>query len=145
MSAPRTSPDDEAHGAPLGRYGVPVASRSFGAALLLMAAGCAAGVGSIGAVLGRDNESQALYVRDVPSGLAAERAGLIPGDEILMIDGVYVRDLSSAEVRERLRGAVGSAVELTVVRGGDVRRVRVVRSELRAHEGIKPREEPIVP
>ncbi|WP_237244577.1 MULTISPECIES: PDZ domain-containing protein [Sorangium] len=122
-----------------------MASRSFGAALLLMAAGCAASVGSIGAVLGRDNESQALYVRDVPRGLAAERAGLIPGDEILMIDGVYVRDLSSAEVRERLRGAVGSAVELTVVRGGDVRRVRVVRSELRAHEGIKPREEPIVP
>ncbi|WP_437277023.1 PDZ domain-containing protein [Sorangium sp. So ce375] len=120
-------------------------SRSWSAALLLVAAGCTASVGSIGAVLGRDNESQALYVRDVPQGLAAERAGLIPGDEIMMIDGVYVRDLSSAAVRDRLRGAVGSAVELTVVRGGDVRRVRVVRTELRAHEGIKPREEQILP
>ncbi|WP_437598112.1 PDZ domain-containing protein [Sorangium sp. So ce590] len=122
-----------------------MASRSWSAALLLMAAGCTASVGSIGAVLGRDNESQALYVRDVPRGLAAERAGLIPGDELVMVDGVYVRDLSSAQLRDRLRGAVGSAVELTVVRGGDVRRVRVVRSELKAHEGLKPREEQIVP
>ncbi|WP_437481388.1 PDZ domain-containing protein [Sorangium sp. So ce1014] len=122
-----------------------MASRSWSAALLLMAAGCTASVGSIGAVLGRDNESQALYVRDVPRGLAAERAGLIPGDELVMIDGVYVRDLSSAQLRDRLRGAVGSAVEITVVRGSDVRRVRVVRSELKAHEGLKPREEQIVP
>ncbi|WP_437913084.1 PDZ domain-containing protein [Sorangium sp. So ce302] len=122
-----------------------MANRSWSAALLLVAAGCTASVGSIGAVLGRDNESLALYVRDVPPGLAAERAGLTPGDEIMMIDGVYVRDLSSAAVRDRLRGAVGSAVELTVVRGRDVRRVRVVRTELRAHEGLKPREEQILP
>ncbi|WP_437875700.1 PDZ domain-containing protein [Sorangium sp. So ce513] len=122
-----------------------MASWSWGAALLLMAAGCSASVGSIGAVLGRDNESEALHVRDVPPGLAAERAGLLPGDEILMIDGVYVRDLTSTELRDRLRGPVGSAVELTVVRGGDVRRVRVVRGALRELEGIKPREERIVP
>ncbi|WP_437658158.1 PDZ domain-containing protein [Sorangium sp. So ce1182] len=122
-----------------------MASRSWSAALLLMAAGCSASVGSIGAVLGRDNESETLYVRDVPEGLAAERAGLIPGDEIVMIDGVYVRDLTSTQVRERLRGPPGSAVELTVVRGSDVRRVRVVRGALKPHEGIKPREEQIVP
>lgn len=110
-----------------------------------MAAGCSASVGSIGAVLGRDNESRSLYVREAPEGLAAERAGLLPGDEIVMIDGVYVRDLSSAEIRDRLRGAVGSAVELTIVRGSDVLRVRVRRGELRAQEGIKPREEKIAP
>ncbi|XXY53857.1 PDZ domain-containing protein [Sorangium sp. So ce269] len=122
-----------------------MASRSWSVALLLMAAGCSASVGSIGAVLGRDNESETLYVRDVPEGLAAERAGLIPGDEIVMIDGVHVRDLTSTQVRERLRGPPGSAVELTVVRGRDVRRVRVVRSALKPHEGLKPREEQIVP
>ncbi|MGK4001922.1 PDZ domain-containing protein [Sorangium sp. So ce1036] len=122
-----------------------MASRSWSAALLLMAAGCSPSVGSIGAVLARDNASQALYVRDAPRGLAAERSGLIPGDEIVMIDGVHVRDLPSAQVRDRLRGAVGSAVELTVVRGGQVRRVRVVRGELQAHEEIKPGEEQIPP
>ncbi|AUX47151.1 hypothetical protein SOCE26_086630 [Sorangium cellulosum] len=122
-----------------------MASTSWSAALLLAAAGCGAGVGSIGAVLGRDNDSQVLYVRDAPRGLAAERAGILPGDEIVMIDGVYVRDLSSTQIRDRLRGAVGSAVELTVVRAGDVRRIRLVRGELKAQEGIKPKEEQIQP
>jgi carboxyl-terminal processing protease len=119
------------------------------AALVLLAvavaAGCAgAQAGSVGAVLGRDNDSHAVYVRDVPPGLAAEKAGLLPGDEILMIDGIYVRDLSSKELRARLRGDVGSTVELTVVRGNEVRQLRVRRGALQDQE-IAPREERIGP
>jgi carboxyl-terminal processing protease len=116
------------------------------AAALLAASACGgAAVGSIGAVLGRDNETRALYVRDVPLGMAADRAGLVPGDEILMIDGIYVRDLTEKDIRARLRGEIGSAVELTVVRGNDVRNVRVTRGELRQREEIAPREERIEP
>jgi C-terminal processing protease CtpA/Prc len=128
-------------------YRAAVVNDSWSAALLLVAAaGCSASSsGSIGAVLGRDNETQALYVRDVPPDLAAAHAGLLPGDEIVMVDGVYVRDLSSKEVRHRLRGDVGSTVELTVIRGRDVLRVRVMRAELRAHDIVKPKEEKIVP
>jgi len=123
-----------------------MASRAWTAAALLAASACSGGsVGSVGAVLGRDNDTHALYVRDVPPGMGAERAGLLPGDEIVMIDGLHVRDLSSADVRARLRGEVGSAVELTVVRGGEVLAVRVTRGELRAHEEIKPKEERIAP
>jgi C-terminal processing protease CtpA/Prc len=113
---------------------------------LLGAAACGSpSVGSVGAVLGRDNDTHALYVRDVPPGLAADRAGLLPGDEIVMINGVYVRDLSPRDVRARLRGEVGSAVELTVVRGGEVLEVRLIRGELRAHEEVKPKEERLDP
>jgi C-terminal processing protease CtpA/Prc len=109
------------------------------AALFLAAVvGCSASVGSIGAVLGRDEETQALYVHDVPPGLAAAHAGLLPGDEILMIDGVYVRDLSAGELRDRLRGEIGSAVELTVIRGREVLRLRATRTELREQEGLRP-------
>ena len=47
------------------------------------------------------------------------------------IDGWYVKDLDAKEVREKLRGDVGSTVRLTVVRKGDeVRHVRVTRREL---------------
>jgi C-terminal processing protease CtpA/Prc len=113
---------------------------------LLAAAACGAPiVGSIGAVLGRDNDTHALYVRDVPAGLGADRAGLLPGDEIVMINGVHVRDLSPRDVRARLRGEVGSAVELTVVRGNEVLEVQVIRGELRAHEEIRPPEEKLEP
>ncbi|MCC6554777.1 MAG: PDZ domain-containing protein [Polyangiaceae bacterium] len=113
---------------------------------MLAAAACGGQtIGSVGAILGRDNDTRAVYIRDAPEGMGAERAGLLPGDEILMIDGVYVRDLTSSEVRARLRGEVGTAVDLTVVRGGEVFEVRVVRGELRAPEEVKPREERLDP
>ena len=81
----------------------------------------------------------------MPPGLASDQAGLLPGDEILMIDGIYVRDLTSQAIRARLRGDVGTKVELTVVRGSEVLRVQVVRKELRERDGIAPREERIEP
>ncbi|WP_245678094.1 PDZ domain-containing protein [Chondromyces crocatus] len=118
---------------------------AFVALPLALAACRSAQIGSVGAVLGRDGETQAVYIRDVPSGLAADRAGLLPGDEILMIDGVYVRALTSKDLRARLRGDPGSTVELTVARGSDVRRLRVIRSELREGRKAAPREERIDP
>ncbi len=106
--------------------------------------GCATGPGSIGAVLGRDDESRALHVREVPAGLAADRAGLVPGDEIVMIDGIYARELPVRDIKRLLRGDPGSTVDLTVVRGREVRRVRVTRTALRDAE-VRPREERVVP
>lgn len=99
--------------------------------------------GSIGAHLSRDNETGAVYVKDLFPGLAGERAGLLAGDELVMIDGFYVRELGAPRVREMLRGPVGTAVRLTVVRGGLVLRLKVTRSELReaVEEQPKPRME----
>lgn len=107
-------------------------------------AGCAQTTGSIGAVLGRDDETRALHVRDVPEGLAAEKAGLVPGDEIIMIDGVYVRELPVRELKRLLRGDVGSTVELTIVRGREVLRVRLARTPFRELE-VRAREERLAP
>jgi S1-C subfamily serine protease len=108
---------------------------------VLLAAGCGgSSVGSVGAVLGRDNDTHTLYVREVPPGLGAEDAGLLAGDQIIMIDGRYVRDMNEKEIRSNLRGEAGSKVALTILRGNDVRHVRVTRSERRTHEAIQPRE-----
>ena len=112
-------------------------------ALVLVGCGATERPGSIGARLSRDNETGALYVRDLFPGLAGERAGLEPGDEIIMIDGHYVREVDAPRVREMLRGQVGTAVRLTIVRGQLVVRLRVARSELREanEEDPKPRME----
>jgi C-terminal processing protease CtpA/Prc len=107
-----------------------------------LAAGCGgSGGGSVGAVLGRSTATGALHVREVPKGLGADRAGLAPGDEIVMIDGVYVRDLGAKELQAKLRGDVGSTVSITVVRGGTVRHVVLTRTELRARAAPRPKEE----
>lgn len=96
--------------------------------------------GSVGAVFGRDNDTRALYVREVPPGLAAAGAGLVPGDQVVMIEGVYVRDLEAKTIRERLRGEVGSTVALTILRGEEVIHLSVPRRALREHQAISPKE-----
>jgi C-terminal processing protease CtpA/Prc len=95
----------------------------------------------MGAVLGRDNETRALYVRDVPPGLGAEKAGLQPGDQLVMIDGFYVKDLTAEQIRTHLRGDAGSTVGLTVLRGEEVHHVRVTRVPMRAHRPAPPPKE----
>jgi C-terminal processing protease CtpA/Prc len=127
------------------------------AALLALAvAGCGGGSatgvgalfskdpGSVGAVFGRDRETRALVVREAPSGGGAEKAGIEPGDEVVMIDGFYVKDLNAKEIRQKLRGEVGTTVRLTIVRGADeVRHVEVRRGALGEHHPAPPREERI--
>ena len=77
--------------------------------------GCAAGWGgSIGAVLTRDNKTGQVTVRDVPEGKAAAKAGLLPGDELISIEGRDVRHLSAEQVHSALEGPVGSRVKVTV-------------------------------
>ncbi len=115
-------------------------------ALALTLAACGgSGVGSVGAVFGRDGETRALVVREAPANAAAGRAGLLPGDQIVMIDGWYVKDLDAKEVRAKLRGDVGSSVRLTVLRNGEeVRHVKVTRRELGSRlPPPPPREERI--
>ena len=106
----------------------------------LLLAACGGTTGSIGAVLGRDNETAALHVRDVPPGLAAARAGLRPGDEIVMIEGFYVKNMSAKQIQTLLRGDPGTTVELTILRGEAVQRVKVTRTPLREKKVDKPQQ-----
>lgn len=83
--------------------------------------------GTIGAVLGRHADGR-VHLRDVPSHLAAGQAGLLPGDEILLIEGRDVRPLSEAELRRLLSGEPGDPLRLTVIRGESVLRLTLVRT-----------------
>lgn len=96
-------------------------------ALLILAGACAAQRGTIGAVLAQQPDGN-LYVRDAPDELAADKAGLRTGDQILLIDGMDVRGMSPDHVHQMLSGEVGAPVKLTVIRGEEVIRVTVKRT-----------------
>ena len=96
-------------------------------ALALAAVGCSPDRGTIGAVLAQTGD-QRLILREVPESLAAGRAGLLPGDELLLIDGRDVRELNSHGVHRALSGTLGEPVKLTLLRDGRVIRVTLRRT-----------------
>ena len=58
-----------------------------------------------------------LFVLGVRDGSPAAKAGLQSGDMVRMIDGKPTRDMSAVMGRRLLRGAPGSKVSLTIIRG----------------------------
>lgn len=105
-------------------------------------AACASGApGTIGALLGQRSDGR-LFVRGVPPGEGADRAGLEIEDEILAIDGRPVKEMSQEEVRRAVRGDVGSKLTVTVERAGQRRDVVIERSPIlagKAERGGAPR------
>lgn len=96
-------------------------------ALAVLLGACGAERGTIGALIAQTPERQ-LVLRDVPPSLAAGRAGLQPGDELLLIDGRDVRELDERGVHQALAGNVGEPVKLTLLREGRVVRVTLRRT-----------------
>jgi C-terminal processing protease CtpA/Prc len=109
-----------------GRSGARGASRGLLLALFALPA-CGSDRGTIGAVLAQTSD-QRLVLRDVPETLAAGRAGLLPGDELLLIDGRDVRELDPRGVHQALSGDLGEPVKLTLLREGRVIRVTLRRT-----------------
>ena len=96
--------------------------------LVLGAGACGPPVrGTIGAVLLRRTSGR-VFIRDVPEHLAAYRAGIRPGDELLLVEGQDVRRLSDEDLSRVLSGRVDEVVRLTLVRGREVLRLEVRRS-----------------
>ena|SRR5450432_799433 len=98
---------------------------------LAVLAACAAPRGTVGAVMGQDDQSGRLFLRDVPPGLAADKAGLKVGDELLFIDGLDVRAMNAHQIHDQLSGEVDAPVKLTLLRGDQVLRVTLRRTAAR--------------
>jgi carboxyl-terminal processing protease len=73
------------------------------------------------------SEGGGLRVVEVPAGGSADLAGIQPNDVIIAINGASVRELDYQTIVERLRGPVGSSVQLDVFRTGEVKTVVVMR------------------
>lgn len=73
--------------------------------------------GGIGVTIGsRDGAIQVMTVMD---GYSAQRAGILPGDRILEVDGKSVAGKKPEEVRSLTRGEPGTEVKLLIEREGE--------------------------
>lgn len=88
-------------------------------------------MGSIGAILGKNHATGRVTVREVPPDMGSARAGLRPGDQLLLIDGRDVRSMTAEQIHEALVGPIGSKVALTVERDGRILRLEVLRERLK--------------
>lgn len=109
----------------------------FATVLGAASAGCGADRGTIGALLAQDAERR-LVVREAPAGLAADRAGVRPGDEILLVEGRDVRGMTAEQIHQALSGEVDEPVKLTLVRERQV--VRVTLRRTKAQRRPRPSE-----
>ncbi|MBI2930605.1 MAG: PDZ domain-containing protein [Planctomycetes bacterium] len=79
--------------------------------------------GMMGAAIEADKGGARVW-RLLP-GMPAELAGLSPGDVIAKIDGVEIAGKSREDMLDLLAGEPGRTIDLTVVRDGEARLVRV--------------------
>jgi carboxyl-terminal processing protease len=93
----------------------------------------------IGVVIETVEETSAIRIVSVLEGSPAEKAGVQEGDIFHTIDGVDVSDMNQTELSGRVRGAEGTLIEITFLRGDalvelQMRRARItipnVESEL---------------
>jgi carboxyl-terminal processing protease len=79
--------------------------------------------GGIGAVVVKRNGKT--VVQSAYEGYPAQKAGLLPGDEILDINGVPVDKKSNSDISKLLKGQANSVVKLMVTRYGQDKPVQI--------------------
>lgn len=89
--------------------------------------------GGIGVILGRREAPSPLVIAEVFDDSPAARAGLQPGDVIEAVDSQPTRDLETEALVQRIRGAVGTPVRLTIrrERTGERFEVTLLRAPIR--------------
>jgi carboxyl-terminal processing protease len=74
----------------------------------------------LGVQIDVDDRSEMVSIVGVVPGAAAARAGLLPGDRILRVDGKPLKGPDAMTVARSLRGRAGTTVTLTLLRDAQV-------------------------
>jgi carboxyl-terminal processing protease len=84
----------------------------------------------VGLQIAQEIGSKRLQVIAPIAGSPADRAGIIAQDLILSIDGKPTDQLSLDEAAERMRGKIGTVVELSIERSGQAKDYDLVRDRI---------------
>ena len=91
----------------------------------------------VGIQLSVDKDSKLLTVVSPIDGSPASRAGVLPNDLIVAIDGVDSRGMSSEEAVKLIRGPIGTIVVLTFEREGELLDVPLIRQRIEINAVVK--------
>ena len=87
-------------------------------------------ISGIGLQLRRDTTANQVIITDVVVDSPADRAGLLPGDQLLVVDGQAADRLTVSGIFRRLRGEEGTQVTVTISRAGRRQTLVVARALL---------------
>ena len=93
--------------------------------------------GGVGAVI-RKRVGGGVVINEPYPGSPIAKAGLVPGDTIIAIDGIPVFDETSEEASGRMKGQPNTDVRFKVVKGGTRDTVDVVVTRETIHRLYKP-------
>ncbi len=81
-----------------------------------------------------DIKNNVLTVVAPLKGTPAEKAGIKAGDQVVAIDGKMTEGLAVDEAVSKIRGPVGTTVDLTIIRGGKSLDIKIVRQTIQVPE-----------
>ena len=86
----------------------------------------------IGATVKQAEDTGGLELVSIIAGSPAEQAGLLPGDQIVRVEGEDITTLSQNEIVARVRGPAGTPVRLGILRPGetDILKFEVMRQKI---------------
>lgn len=73
----------------------------------------------VGITIQVTEDASGFLVMVVNEGGPAEEAGILPGDLVIAVEGQDVREMTTSEVRDLVRGKEGTFVSMTVLREGE--------------------------
>lgn len=113
----------EVVGDPYSTYRPPVAADNFNDEM-------SGKFGGIGVVIQYDHDNETLMVETVYPDSPAEKAGIRVGDYIHAVDGKTVEEVGYLNAVNYVRGEIGTNVELTVLRAGELVTLVATRAEV---------------
>lgn len=87
--------------------------------------------GGVGAIISQDKEKN-IIISEPYENMPAEKIGLKAGDILRQVDGVKLKDKTTTDVSNMLRGQPGSEVKIVIERPGDKKEIKksIIRQKI---------------
>lgn len=86
--------------------------------------------GGIGVMVEYDHQAETVMISTVFDGSPAEIAGILTGDYIYAVNGVTLEEIGYLNAVYKIRGEIGTSVQITLIRDGEPITVTAIRGEV---------------